>query len=182
MSTMSLSRFADSLAALRQALADADPLAASPLAVLFSTTAETVASAFASAPEANRRRFLLRALDDAIAAIEVAARLADELHGTEGGRGGAEGEENALQQAYRDFARSQTTYQALYQYRNVLAAQLRLEARPIPTTVDPAQAQKTVGAVEATAAMAATAATAHDERTQPRSRQRSHKQAARAKR
>src|SRR5215469_14227149 len=101
MSTMSLSRFADSLAALRQALADADPLAASPLAVLFSTTAETVASAFAAAPEANRRRFLLRALDDAIAGIEVAARLADELHGTENGRAAAEGEESALQRAYR---------------------------------------------------------------------------------
>jgi hypothetical protein len=171
-----LSRFADSLAALRQALADSDPLAALPLAVLFSTTAETVASAFASAPEANRRRFLLRALDDAIAGIEVAARLADELHGTEDGRAGAEGEESALQRAYRDFAESQTTYQALYQYRNVLAAQLRLEARPIPTAVDPAQAEEADETVEATAA------TAHGERAQPRSRQRSHKQAARAKR
>jgi len=166
MSTMSLSRFADSLAALRQALADADPLAASPLAVLFSTTAETVASAFAAAPEANRRRFLLRALDDAIAGIEVAARLADELHGTEDGHAAAEGEESALQRAYRDFAESQTAYQALYQYRNVLASQLRLEARPIPTAVDPAQAEETDETVEARAA------TAHGERAQPRSRQR----------
>lgn len=177
MSTMSLSRFADNLAALRQALADADPLAASPLAVLFSTTAETVASAFASAPEANRRRFLLRALDDAIAAFEVAARLADELHGAEDGRGG-EGKEDALQRAYRDFTESQTTYQALYQYRNVLAAQLRLETRPIPPAVGSAQEDEVDETGEQAAA---TTEKAHGERAQPHPRQRARKQTARAK-
>jgi hypothetical protein len=132
MSNVSLTTFSDSLAQLRQALADADPLAASPQAVLFSTTAETVAAAFAAAPDEARQRFLLRALDDAIAAIEVAARLADELHGPAERGPALEGEIGALQEAYHAFTESQTTYQALYLYRNVLARQLRLEARVIP--------------------------------------------------
>ncbi len=135
MGNVSLTTFTDSLAQLRQALADADPLAASPQAVLFSATAEKVASAFASAPEASRQRFLLRALDDAIAAIEVAARLADELHGLAEPGPALEGEPDALQRAYRAFTESQTTYQALYQYRNVLAAALRLESRQVPDAV-----------------------------------------------
>src|SRR5215831_18906007 len=135
MSNVSLTTFSDSLVQLRQALADADPLAALPQAVLFSTTAETVAAAFAAAPNEVRQRFLLRALDDAIAAIEVAARLADELHGPAERGPALEGEAGALQEAYHAFAESQTTYQPLYLYRNLLARPVGLEARPIPEAV-----------------------------------------------
>ena len=126
---VSLTTFADSLTSLRQALADADPLAASAQTQLFSAAAETVAAAFASVPAEMRQRFLLRALDDVIAAVEVAARLADELHLP---AEAAEGEADALQLAYRAFAESQTTYQALYHYRNTLATRLRLNERPVP--------------------------------------------------
>jgi hypothetical protein len=139
MSNVSLTTFSDSLAQLRQALADADLLAASPQTALFSTTAETVAAAFAAAPDEARLRFLLRALDDAIAASEVAARLADELHGPAERGPALDGEAGALQEAYRAFAESQTTYQALYLYRNVLARQVGLEARPIPEAVTAAK-------------------------------------------
>jgi hypothetical protein len=132
---VSLTTFTDSLTLLRQALADADPLAALAPTESFSATAETVAAAFASAPNETRQRFLLRALDDAIAAIEVAARLTDELHLPAETGEAAGGEADALQIAYRAFAESQTTYQALYQYRNVLATRLKLDERPIPEMV-----------------------------------------------
>lgn len=124
--------FTESLAQLRRALADADPLVAGESAPF--EAAATVAAAFAAAPEGERPRLLLRALDEAIAAIEIAARLADELHGPalrpeafEEGR-----QPEALTLAYREFTTSQTAYAPLYAYRNTLAGQLRVEAQPAP--------------------------------------------------
>src|SRR5262245_25111223 len=71
-----VSDFGGQLAALYTALADADPVAAKPVASA-AGAAEQVARSFAAAPTAEKARYLLRALDDAIAALEVAARLAD---------------------------------------------------------------------------------------------------------
>src|SRR5579885_929503 len=79
-----VSDFGEQLAALYTALADADPVAARPTATA-ATAAEKVATAFTDAQGAEKGRYLLRALDDAIAALEVAARLADEYHGTASG-------------------------------------------------------------------------------------------------
>ncbi len=116
--------FTESLAQLRRALADADPLAAADSAP-FEAAAATVAAAFTAAPEGERPPLLLRALDEAIAAIEIAARLADELHGPTP-------RPEALVLAYREFTASQTAYAPLYAYRNTLAGQLRVEAQPTP--------------------------------------------------
>ena len=140
MATMSgemIAAFTEQMAQLRQAIADADPLAAGANAL---PAAQAVAGSFAGAPEAERAGLLLRALDDAIAAQEVAARLADELHRaglTEPIRAPAEGEADLLplRAAYQAYVESQPSYQALYQYRNALALRLRLEAQPMPERV-----------------------------------------------
>lgn len=147
MQNVSLTAFSNSMALLRQALADADPLAASAQDGPITATASEVAAAFDAAPERERTRFLLRALDDAIAAIEISALLAEqfnsaqpELHPTAPYDSAAEqsaSQENALLTAYLAFAESQPAYQALYHYRNALAARLRLDARLIPPTVQP---------------------------------------------
>lgn len=122
--------FTESLAQLRRALADADPLAAAESTPF--AAAETVAAAFTAAPEGERSRLLLRALDEAVAAIEIAARLADELHGpTLRPEAFAEGRQpEALVLAYHEFAQSQTAYAPLYAYRNALAGRLEVEAQP----------------------------------------------------
>jgi hypothetical protein len=133
--------FAESLAHLRQALADADPLT---LAVDGAVTdnAERAAALFTGASEDERARLLLRALDDAIAAVEIASHLADELHarrhdfGVEsGGSERATDDRASLYTAYLAFAESQPQYQALYHYRNVLAAQLNELAHAAPARV-----------------------------------------------
>ena len=120
--------FTESLAQLRRALAGADPLAATTASAPFAA-AEAVAMAFTAAPEGERPRLLLRALDEAIAAVEIAARLADDLHGpTLRLEAFEEGQRpEALTLAYREFAQSQTAYAPLYAYRNMLAGRLRLE-------------------------------------------------------
>jgi hypothetical protein len=113
--------FGEQLAALYAALADADPAAAGPAASTASA-AGGVAAAFADACGAEKERYLLRALDDAIAALEVAARLADEYHGTT--RETPPDPADPLYSLYAEFAASQPALQALYHYRNALAARL----------------------------------------------------------
>jgi hypothetical protein len=97
-----------------------------------------VAAAFADAQGAQKGAYLLRALDDAIAALEVAARLADEYHGT--ARGATPPDTaDPLYSLYAEFAESQPALQALYHYRNALVARLRgatLQAAPDAATVD----------------------------------------------
>ena len=138
---MTQTDFAESLAHLRQALADADPLTA-PVDSAVIENAERAAALFAGASENEQARLLLRALDNAIAAVEITSHLADELHarrhdvGAEStGPGQAADERNSLYTAYLDFAESQTQYQALYHYRNVLAAQLSEQAHAAPARV-----------------------------------------------
>jgi acyl-coenzyme A thioesterase PaaI-like protein len=136
MQPVSPAAFMESLAQLRRALADADPLTAGESAPF--EAAETVAAAFTAAPEGERPRLLLHALDEAIAAVEIAARLADELHGPElrpelRPEAFEEGRQpKALTLAYREFTASQTAYAPLYAYRNTLAGQLRVAAQPTP--------------------------------------------------
>lgn len=135
--------FAESLTHLRQALVDADPLTLAPEGSV-ETYAERVEGLFSGASDDERSRLLLRALDDAIASLEIAAQLTDELHA---GRHdfGAESEtpeqmddeRSRLRSAYLAFMESQTQYQALYQYRNVLAAHLREQSRAVPERVAP---------------------------------------------
>src|SRR5690348_3124021 len=133
MQPLSPATFTESLAQLRRALADADTLAAGE-SVPFEAAAETVAAAFTAAPEGERPRLLLRALDEAIAAVEIAARLADELHGPElRPEAFEEGRQpEALTLAYREFTSSQTAYAPLYAYRNTLAGRLGVESEPTP--------------------------------------------------
>jgi hypothetical protein len=140
MQPASLATFAANLTQLRQALIDADPLAARPEADSVAAAADALAAAFTGASAQDRDRFLLRALDDAIAGFEVAAHLADALHGPALLPDTAPASlAESLHDAYHAFAGSQPTYQALYHYRNALAAQLRLDARPIPDAVTAAQ-------------------------------------------
>jgi hypothetical protein len=137
MSMDMITAFAEQMARLRQAIADADSLAASAETL---PAATAVGESFASAREAERARFLLRALDDAITAQEVAARLADELHGVgilEQPREPVGGETDPLLAAYQAYAESQPVYAALYLYRNALALRLRVAARPTPGAVAP---------------------------------------------
>lgn len=117
----------------------ADEFAASLVGLYGALTGEPVAratgaveAAFAAADAAGRGRSVLRALDEAIAALEVAQRLADAYHGVSAGgaqptppalRGAAD--DDALGETYRAFAASQPAYQDLYHYRNALAAWLR---------------------------------------------------------
>ncbi|MGH2486394.1 MAG: hypothetical protein ACRDHE_10305 [Ktedonobacterales bacterium] len=133
--------FAESLAHLRQALADADPLTARVDGAV-TDNAERAAALFTGASDYERTRLLLRALDDAIATIEIASHLADELHarlhdvGAESAASEHLTDDRAsLYTAYLAFAESQTQYQALYQYRNVLAAQLNEKAQAAPVRV-----------------------------------------------
>lgn len=133
--------FAESLAHLRQALMDADPLTVAVDAGVMEN-AEHAAALFAGASEDQRARLLLRALDDAIAAVEIASHLADELHARRHDFG-AESKaseqptdaRDSLYTAYLTFAESQTQYQALYHYRNALAAQLNEQAHGAPARV-----------------------------------------------
>ena len=125
MTSSSLTTFTDGLVQLRRALADADPFVATAEPAAFSDALRSVAGAVASAPEPERARYLLRALDEAIAAIEVAAQLADELHEEIEASETREAEPDALHMAYTRFAESQPCYQALYHYRNAVAEGLR---------------------------------------------------------
>ncbi len=117
-----VSNFGEQLASLYVALADADPVAAKPAAAAASA-ADTVATAFTSASRAEKGRYLLRALDDAIAALEVAARLADEYHGTASGTTPPD-TADPLYSLYDDFTASQPGLLTLYHYRNALVARL----------------------------------------------------------
>ena len=86
-------------------------------------------------PEAERPRYLLRALDEAIGAIEAAALLAQALLGPSAASTDEENEEDgraALRTAYLRFHESQPAYQALYHMRNALALRERVEARALP--------------------------------------------------
>ncbi len=137
MAMQQVSDFGEQLAALYTALADADPFATKPAASAASAAGE-VAAAFADAQGEQKGAYLLRALDDAIAALEVAARLADEYHGT--ARGATPPDTaDPLYSLYAEFAESQPALQALYHYRNALVARLRgatLQAAPDAATVD----------------------------------------------
>ncbi|HEV8191310.1 MAG TPA: hypothetical protein VGP82_07470 [Ktedonobacterales bacterium] len=119
-----VSDFGEQLAALYTALADADAVAAKPAA---SGAAAAVAAAVAAARGAEKGRYLLRALDDAIAALEVAALLADEYQGTVSGTTPPD-TSNPLYSLYADFAASQPGLVTLYHYRNALVAHLSGEA------------------------------------------------------
>ncbi|HEX8035147.1 MAG TPA: hypothetical protein VF510_14935 [Ktedonobacterales bacterium] len=121
---------------LRQSMAGADSFAISthePSAALQAT--------LDSLPEAQRDALLLHALDEAIGAIELAARLADALnspateasdfplapqplHVPETGNQTGNLTEDPLFAAYRAFTESQPMYQDLYHYRNALAERL----------------------------------------------------------
>lgn len=122
--TMSM---AETLSQLRQALADADPLA-TPAHDLFVEQAHALTETFENASPPERQGLLLRALDEAIAALELGARLADMLqgepHGARGDEVGA-ATEDPLRATYRAFVESQPNYQELYHYRNALAERLR---------------------------------------------------------
>lgn len=120
-----VSDFGEQLASLYTALADADPLAAKPAATATSAANE-VATAFTSAQGTEKGQYLLRALDDAIAALEVAARLADEYHGVSSGATPPD-TADPLYSLYADFTASQPGLLTLYHYRNALVARLRDE-------------------------------------------------------
>ena len=117
-----VSDFGEQLAALYTALADADPVAAKPVASA-ATAAEKVAAAFTDAQGTEKGRYLLRALDDAIAALEVAARLADEYHGTASGTTPPD-TADPLYSLYADFTAMQPNLLTLCHYRNALVARL----------------------------------------------------------
>jgi hypothetical protein len=152
MQPASLATFAADLTQLRQALIDADPLAARPEVDSVAAAADALAAAFTGASTQDRDRFLLRALDDAIAGIEVAAHLADALHGPALLPDTAAASlAEPLRDAYRAFADSQPTYQVLYHYRNALAAQLQLDAHPIPDAVTATQPSGADATAEVTA-------------------------------
>lgn len=155
MRSVKLETFTDSLSQLRQTLADADPLAA-PSTALFAASAEAIAGVFVHASDRDRARFLLRALDDAIAALEVAARLADDVHGPGNGPQANEPPtdtgDDPLLGAYRAFVESQPACAPLYLYRNVLAASLRAGARTVPDAVLAAPVDSAAGAPEPAAA------------------------------
>ncbi len=134
----------ETLVQLRQSLAGADPLA-TPTHAAFTAQVQSLAGAFEDAPHAKRQVLVLRALDEAIAAIELAARLADALHSAHDATCGTptpqqsldavqtgdqdqqtpNAPQDALFTAYRAFTESQPTYQELYHYRNALAERLR---------------------------------------------------------
>lgn len=134
----------ETLVQLRQSLAGADPLAA-PTHAAFTAQVQSLTDTFEDAPQAERQALVLRALDEAIAAIELAARLADALnsahdntcdnsatqqsldatHAGDQSQQTSNVAQDALFTAYRAFTESQPTYQELYHYRNALAERLR---------------------------------------------------------
>ena len=129
---------AAALSQLYGALADADPLAAAPLPV--ADGAHDITEAFAAAEGQLRARLLLRALDEAIAGLEVAATLADAYAAPTPARPPNDHAEDwsasePLAATYAAFIASQPAYQGLYHYRNALAAALRMEVRPLPPAV-----------------------------------------------
>jgi hypothetical protein len=136
MSDAALAGFSDGLIQLRRALAESDPFAAHDEPAAFATALARVRDAAAGASAEEQSRYLLRALDDAIAALEVASRLADELHGAPPavapGDGAAPTPAEALRMAYTRFTESQPNYQALYHYRNAVADQVRAATLPAP--------------------------------------------------
>ncbi len=134
----------ETIVQLRQSLAGADPLA-TPTHTVFTAQVQSLADTFEDAPQAERQALVLRALDEAIAAIELAARLADALNSAhddtcgnstpqqslDAAQTGDQDQQtpnpaqDALFTAYRAFTESQPTYQELYHYRNALAERLR---------------------------------------------------------
>jgi hypothetical protein len=123
-----------SLNELYATLADADPLAAPPPFVV--TGARALAETFEAAGDEGRARVLLRALDEAIAAVEIASMMA-EVYTRPGDApiSAADVRDDALATAYAAFAASQSAYQSLYHYRNALAARLQLDAHLLPPAV-----------------------------------------------
>lgn len=137
----------DTLLQLRQSLAGVD-LFAPPMHDPFAAQTEALADTVDTIPEAERQVLLLHALNEAIAAIELAARLADKVHGTptavydhsaaqqalDAAEAGSQigqtsdSTEDPLLAAYRAFAESQPMYQELYHYRNALAERQRSAA------------------------------------------------------
>ena len=131
----SLAAFTEGMAQLRRALADADPFAAAPEPAEFSTALRTIEASFMAAPEAERPSYLLRALDEAIGALEAAALLAEKLLGpaaTSTGAENEEGERDALHTVYLRFRESLPAYQTLYHVRNALAERERIAAQALP--------------------------------------------------
>lgn len=119
----------EQLASLYTALAGADPLAAPDGAAGAAASAWAVAGAFADATRERQGRYLLRALDEAIAAFEVAARLADAYHGTGATtRAAPPDTSDPLYTDYAAFVAAQPQWQQLYHYRNALAARLGISA------------------------------------------------------
>lgn len=139
--------FHEALLQLRQSLASADPLATTARDP-FLAQAQALADTFDTASDTERHALLLRALDEAIAAIELAARLADAANSTHSDphatpatqqtlavtETGNQSEQTSdatqdpLFAAYRAFKESQPMYQELYHYRNALAERLRVAA------------------------------------------------------
>lgn len=128
---------------LRQSMAGADPFAISAL-----ESSAVLPAALDSLPEVQRQALLLHALDEAIGAIELAARLADALNraateasafplapqpldATEAVSQTSNLTEDPLFAAYHSFTESQPMYQDLYHYRNALAARLAGEVSDI---------------------------------------------------
>lgn len=125
--------FDPGLLGLYELLANADPLAAAREAGAASG-AGGLLTAFGQAQREQRGRWLLRALDEAIAALEVAAQLADDYAGvpTYGPLSAPPPNDTTpLGEAYSAFVAAQPEFQSLYLYRNVLARQL--ETPPAPS-------------------------------------------------
>ncbi len=134
MSTPEEATFAGGLIQLRRALAGADPFAVQDEPAAFSEALRQVTGALAEAPAVERSRYLLRALDDAIAAVEVASRLADELQASLSASAqtdaATQSPADALRIAYTRFAEAQPHFQALYHYRNAVADALQPSPPP----------------------------------------------------
>ena len=120
MKQVSLASFSDSLAELRREIAGAD--AAAEHTSVIDASATAVRIAFASATPRNQLRYLLRALDDAISALEIAGHLGDAIHGVPAA---SESASDPLVDTYREFAESHEQLAALYRYRNAVSASLR---------------------------------------------------------
>ncbi len=137
-SSSRMSPFGEGLLSLYDVLAGADPLGV-VRNVDVAHGADGLLAAFEAAAPEDRGRWLLRALDEAIAAFEVAARLTDEYTGVPTtGPLTAPPTRTAdpLAEAYDDFVASQPGFQALYHYRNALAARLSGTFAPSDATDD----------------------------------------------
>jgi len=126
MTDQEVETFSANLYRLRQSIAGADPLA--PVDDAAFAEAAGVERHFAQAEPAVRGRLLLRALDDAISAFEVAAQLAEREHGAAESANARGDLPEALRDAYLAFRDGQPAFQSLYHYRNALAASLHPEA------------------------------------------------------